>query len=226
MTYDFTNPSYTRHALHLKDILNADVSKIENLNKVRLYEQTGLSRESGIYIIFNSITGDYYIGSSEDTRRRKNTHQYNMVTGKGGGNVLLRKHAIKYGVDCFLFLLIHKVPKGTLSDAELFWINSLSPFYNIHTKIARRPVMSEGGKKTVSDRSKNIRNNDVYKVPVMQYTVDGTFLKEWSSIKEATAGVGGAGGHISNSCRKGHPAFGFKWQYKNGMTSAKPRQKK
>jgi len=226
MTYDFSNPSYVRHGLYLNSLLNADLSVQQNIEYIKRYEQQGLERKSGIYVVFNIKTGDYYVGSSQDTRTRKSSHYYSMSGGKKGGNILLRKHAIKYGVESFMFLFIHEVPKENLSEAELFWINYLNPFYNIHTTISRRPVMSDAGKKVVGHRSKHIRDNNVYKVPVLQYSLTGEFIKEWPSVKEATIGIGASGGHISIGCRTGRVIYGYKWEYKNGMTKSKPRYKK
>jgi len=224
MTYDFSNPSYIKQGKFLKSLLNADLTDSFNLSNVLKYEQVGLERKSGIYVIVNTKTGDYYVGSSIDTRKRQVSHWYSMLNDAGGGNVLLRRHAIKYGIESFKFLVIHRVNKDALEDSENFWIGALSPFYNT-TKVARRPNMSDSGKASVSYRSKYIRNNNVYKVPVLQFSIDGEFIKEWNSVKEATIGVGCSGGHISSACRTGHKAFGFLWKYKNGMTKGKPRLK-
>lgn len=51
--------------------------------------------------------------------------------------------------------------------------------------------------------------------PVIQYTLNGTFIAEYSSVKEAEKAVGGKGGHIGSVCTgKRLSAYGYKWTYK------------
>lgn len=52
-------------------------------------------------------------------------------------------------------------------------------------------------------------------VPVLQYTIDGKFIREWSSVKEAEKTLKIAHSHICAVCRnKRKTANGFVWKYK------------
>ena len=60
---------------------------------------------SGVYEIVNTITGDCYIGSSVDLKRRKREHFKNS-TWKKEPNKQLYKDMKQYGKDNFLFKTI------------------------------------------------------------------------------------------------------------------------
>ena len=50
---------------------------------------------------------------------------------------------------------------------------------------------------------------------VLQFKLDGTFVKEWKSIIDVERMTGYSGGHISECCRGKHAyAYGFLWKYK------------
>ena len=54
--------------------------------------------------------------------------------------------------------------------------------------------------------------------PVLQFSVDGEFIKEWDKIKEASTSLGKALDTASITCcckGKQKTAFGFIWKYKN-----------
>ena len=57
---------------------------------------------SGVYQIINTITGDCYIGSSVDLKRRKKEH-FKKSTWKKESNKPLYKDMKQYGKENFLF---------------------------------------------------------------------------------------------------------------------------
>jgi hypothetical protein len=60
-----------------------------------------------------------------------------------------------------------------------------------------------------------IKRNRNYGKEVLQFTLDNKFIKEWSSIKEASINVNGFGCNISFCCKgKAKTAYGFIWRYK------------
>lgn len=220
---------YKKHASFLRQIFsdkeghNRDyISKIEHLLG---------DRSTGIYMIYNNITGDYYIGSSLDIHKRRIVHTRTMKSDKWiSGNKLIRRHYKKYGEGTFIFIKLHVVPEKYLSEVEDFWIKELDPFYNIARRSIRY-IKSKDSRNKTSDYSKNRRDNSIYKVPVLQYDKNMVLIKEWASIKEAQEGIGITSGHISTACRtflkngKKRLAFGYYWEYKNGMTAPKKRYK-
>lgn len=54
-------------------------------------------------------------------------------------------------------------------------------------------------------------------IPILQYSTDGVFIREWDGIIEAARSVGVGATHISRCC-KGYQrqSAGFIWKYKNG----------
>lgn len=52
------------------------------------------------------------------------------------------------------------------------------------------------------------------RVPIIQLTLDGEYIREWDSAKSASIHLGVNGSHIS-SCLKGkrNNAYGYKWKY-------------
>ena len=83
----------------------------------------------GIYKITNTVTGDFYIGSSKDIKRRWAEHK-KPSTLKRFPNNQLYKDMQKYGLDKFEFQVIAEVEEGSLKEAEQQFIETLKPTYN------------------------------------------------------------------------------------------------
>ena len=83
----------------------------------------------GIYKITNTITGDFYIGSSKNVKRRWSSHKWPSVWKKHP-NKQLYKDMIKYGVDKFEFQVIAEVEVDKLKEKEQQFIETLNPTYN------------------------------------------------------------------------------------------------
>ena len=83
----------------------------------------------GIYKITNTITGDFYIGSSKDVKRRWASHKC-PYTWSRFPNHLLYKDMQKYGVDKFEFQVLAEVEIEQLKEAEQEFIEALKPTYN------------------------------------------------------------------------------------------------
>ena len=83
----------------------------------------------GIYKITNTITGDFYIGSSKDVKRRLAEHK-KPSTWKRFPNNQLYQDMQKYGKDKFEFQVIEEVEEGSLKEKEQYFIETLNPAYN------------------------------------------------------------------------------------------------
>lgn len=58
---------------------------------------------------------------------------------------------------------------------------------------------------------------DANKKPVLQYDLDGKFIKEWESAVDAGKGLKISYSDINRACKKENLiAYGFQWRYKNG----------
>lgn len=77
-------------------------------------------------------------------------------------------------------------------------------------------------------RRKTNTNHPSYSKVVLQYDLNGNFIKEWPSTMEIERQLGFANTHISNCCKGGYfnndrnkwvnvsQAYGYIWRYKNG----------
>lgn len=109
-----------------------------DLNKTRTIILKETKNLSGIYLIFNKVTSDYYIGSASTNRfyARFSNH---LLYLKGSKIV---KHAVrKYKLKNFVFLILELFPdiidkenNKKLLDMEDFYLKSLLPNYNILTE--------------------------------------------------------------------------------------------
>lgn len=121
----------------------------KNLNPVFVYEdlsdKTVKSRVlndtrglSGIYLILNKVTLDYYIGSASTGRfhARFSNHLFNFH-----GSKVVKNAVKKHGISSFAFLVLELFPEivnkennKKLLDLEDFYLKSLLPNYNILTE--------------------------------------------------------------------------------------------
>jgi hypothetical protein len=90
--------------------------------------------------------------------------------------------------------------------------------------------LSSKGRKVSEEKRKNMRVPRIFSdeakiriksrqnIPIIQYDLEGNFIKEWESIDEAAKNLGksySCSGSISSCCQnKLKTAFKFKWKYK------------
>ena len=83
----------------------------------------------GVYKITNTVTGDFYVGSSNNVKSRWAVHKC-PSTWKNYPNKQLYKDMRKYGVDKFELQMITEVKPDKLKEAEQQFIEKLKPTYN------------------------------------------------------------------------------------------------
>ena len=83
----------------------------------------------GIYIIINTITGDFYIGSSKDIKERCRHHKMPSVWNEQPNNPMYLDMK-KYGVDKFELQILEVVEPEELKEIEQQFIETLKPTYN------------------------------------------------------------------------------------------------
>ena len=88
-----------------------------------------MSKISGIYKITNTITGDFYIGSSKNIKSRLTAHKCPSTWKKCPNNPMYIDMQ-KYGVDKFVFEILAEVESEHLKDTEQQFIEILKPTYN------------------------------------------------------------------------------------------------
>lgn len=88
-----------------------------------------MKRISGVYKITNTVTGDFYIGSSKDVKRRWAEHKKSSSWKKYQNNPMYQDIQ-KYGKDKFEFQTLAEVEADKLKEAEQQFIETLKPTYN------------------------------------------------------------------------------------------------
>ena len=84
---------------------------------------------SGIYKITNTITGDFYIGSSKDVKERLAHHKIPSTWNRCSNNPMYLDMQ-KYGVDKFEFQILEEIEAEQLKEMEQQFIETLKPTYN------------------------------------------------------------------------------------------------
>ena len=110
---------------------------------------------SGVYQIINKITGDFYIGSSIDLKKRKKEH-FSESTWKQRPNKPLYKDMKQYGKDRFLFRPIWLCNPNELKKYEQIAIDKYNPKYNVlaaYTGMTREEYIKQWYKEN-ADRKK------------------------------------------------------------------------
>ena len=84
---------------------------------------------SAVYKITNTVTNDFYIGSSKNVKRRWAAHK-RKSTWKKCPNSPMYLDMQKYGLDKFVFEIIAEVEACSLKEKEQQFIETLKPSYN------------------------------------------------------------------------------------------------
>ena len=83
----------------------------------------------GIYKITNTVTGDFYIGSSKDVKQRWAAHKWPSTWNNHPNNQLYLDMK-KYGTNKFAFEILAEVEIASLKEKEQEFIERLKPTYN------------------------------------------------------------------------------------------------
>lgn len=135
----------------LKPVFIFEDLRDENI-KGKIKDQT--KDLSGVYLILNKITKDFYVGSASTGKlfTRLYRHLINLT-----GSKIVKLAVNKYGIDNFAFIVLETFTEKTtvennkeLLDVEDFYLKSLLPNYNILTEAGS----SFGYKHTELDRIK------------------------------------------------------------------------
>ena len=125
-----------------------------------------MNKVSAVYQIKNMITGDFYIGSSKDVKRRWKEHKCPSVW-KHRYNSKLYQDMQKYGLENFKFMIIAPAYPGHLRRMEQEFIEILKPTYN---NIYAKGWNKERYKKAISKANKKYRQkSDKYRKYMNEY---------------------------------------------------------
>ena len=126
---------------------------------------------SAVYKITNTVTNDFYIGSSKDVKKRWTTHKSSSRWKKYQNNPLYLDMQ-KYGVDKFDFQILTIAEPEHLKESEQQFIEKLKPTYNYNRskgwdiekckKAIRKYKQSEKGKEANKKSNKKYFNQLCY----------------------------------------------------------------
>ena len=88
-----------------------------------------MNKICAVYKITNTITGDFYIGSSKNVKNRWVKHKCPSTWNKHPNNPMYLDMQ-KYGVDKFVFEILEEAEIEQLKEKEQWFIELLKPTYN------------------------------------------------------------------------------------------------
>jgi group I intron endonuclease len=92
-----------------------------------------------VYILYSSHSGEFYIGSTNNFRRRRNEH-FSELRGSRHGNQILQRIYNKYGKDCLSFIVLdYEDDKEKRLVLEQEYLDTWNPEYNIAENVSKLP---------------------------------------------------------------------------------------
>lgn len=148
-------------------------------------------KKSGIYCIRNITNNKVYIGSSTNIYYRLKRHISDLNRGVHC-NPLLQNVYNKYGTDSFDVSIIEECDKDQVLIREQYYINTLSPEYNLTKEVINNRLSAESRKKisdTMKAKSKaGIRvncMNEAKRKQIDLYDCNCNFIKRFDSYNNA-----------------------------------------
>lgn len=164
-----------------------------------------------IYLISDLKTNKpYYVGKHNGLNKHYIT-----------GSKILRRYISLYGLNSFSL----RFKKEILEETKLENLDILEEFY-----IKKYKTKTQGGNLTWGGRW-DVQFRQPKAKPVLQYDLEGNFIKEWVSLKQPILeGIGSDYNGISACCLgKQKSSNGFMWRFKEGSVDLNiipPKRKK
>ena len=86
---------------------------------------------SAVYKIVNMVTGDFYVGSSRNVKKRWGEHKRPGECRRKPNNKMYQDMQ-EYGLECFSFEVLEEVEPENLRQDEQKFIELLNPTYNTY----------------------------------------------------------------------------------------------
>jgi group I intron endonuclease len=159
----------------------------------------------GIYKITNP-KGKIYIGQSINIERRSKEYK-NIIHSS---QRKLKNSIKKYGWENHTFEIIEECSIGILNIRERYW----QEYFNVLQEGLNCRLTKTHDKSGKDSNSTKTKKSNSLKKSIIQYDIEGNFIKEWSSIKEAELTLGLS--KISGACRGTNISIGgFIWRFKS-----------
>jgi group I intron endonuclease len=158
-----------------------------------------------IYLIKNTVTNDFYIGKTSKTVSKRLAEHTKLSKSKS--QTYFHRAIRKYGIENFIVEILEKdiLDNCMLNDREIFWIQQLSPKYNMTIggdgvvgytpteEHKKNMSLSKSGIKNSKEHNQNIslakKGKKQSKEHIMKRTLQklGTFHKEETLQKMSIA---------------------------------------
>ena len=180
----------------------------------------------GIIYKYTSPSGKVYIGQTVDEKKRRNDF---LNVGKAYAGDKINKAREKYGPENFKYEIISIISATSIEElsdlldfGEQYYIekyDSCKSGYNLLKGGSSirdwKKTQEQVEKQRISLLNYYKENDSSSNKAVLQYTLEGDFIKEWKSASEADRELGYKVGNVSKICLgKGYSAMGFMWRYK------------
>lgn len=142
---------------------------------------------SGVYAIRNDLNNNMYIGSSSNIRSRYKYHLYSFLSGNGVSQKL-QQDIDTIGIDKFSFIILEECDNNisTIKFIESKYIEQYG-YYN---------------------------NNSVDGKPVYCYSLDGTYVRQYDNLRQASIELNGFNDNIRACCDGRKKSYkGFMWSF-------------
>lgn len=168
-----------------------------------------------IYVLHNTINDKLYIGKTVNPNYYHRMSQHYTATEKGVTK--LYRALRKYNWDNFnIYIIFQSEILENNIENKIYLNNILSEkeiqFINLYDTVKNGYNTTLGGEGTVGLSGELSKRS----VPILQYTIDGKFIKEWSSINECANCLNLSSGTIHNALT--FKLFSYKnyiWIYKH-----------
>lgn len=123
-----------------------------------------MNKISAVYKITNTVTGDFYIGSSKDVKQRWASHKCLSVWKKCQNNPIYKDFQ-KYGLENFDFQILEEAEIECLKEKEQQFIEILKPTYNSNRANGwdTEKIKKSQKKYQETDKRKDYLKSDKYK---------------------------------------------------------------
>lgn len=181
---------------------------------------TKYNNKMGIYYVRNKVTKKEYVGASTDIRMRLSKHMNQLFRGVHN-NKRMQEEFNQYGLDNFEHGIYIECSKDDLSrlEKEKQIEIGVDNLYNL--KISHyyiddnlRNVYASGDKSTHKTKEYKDKMSKLKSNYVAQYTLEGTRIKIWDSVKQIHKELGYTISVISSVCNGWKKrAYGYLWRY-------------
>lgn len=143
-------------------------------------------KNEGIYLIYNQVNNDCYIGHSMNVGNRKTKH-ISLLSNNKHSNELLQNAVNQYGIENFKIGVLEYTTENLL-EKEQKYVDILKPKYNITKDVINNTPSLESRRKMSKTRlkmyEKGLKPNGAK--PIIQTDLNGNFIKEFRSVRQAS----------------------------------------